>query len=237
MRALLPLVFLSGVSALIYEVVWVRMLLLVFGVGAYAVAAVLASFLGGLALGSAVGGRWADRSPSPLRMYGRLEAAIGASALGVLLAVSGAGPLYVALYQGLQAFPLFYGLLFLLSFALLLVPTALMGATLPAATRALADHPERVGSAAGRLYALNTLGGVAGVLLAGFVLVENLGVAETVLAGAALNFLVAAVVLSLGRGWNVVKPVQGPDGAEEAPPAPGSALVAPVLAVSGFAAL
>src|SRR2546430_6398429 len=129
---------LSGATGLIYEVLWARMLGLVFGATTLAVSTVLAAFMGGLALGSAVGGRWAARIRRPLRAYGWMEVGIAIYALLVPLLFRWVDTLYVHIWQ--QFHPGFFGFSlwrFVLSCLMLLVPTTMMGATLPILSSAL----------------------------------------------------------------------------------------------------
>src|SRR2546422_2552110 len=98
-RLLLGLFFLSGISGLLYEVAWTRMLHLLFGDTVLAVSTVLASFMAGLALGSFWIGRDIDRRPHVLRLYAGLEAGIGLSAVALPVALQALTPLYVLLHQ------------------------------------------------------------------------------------------------------------------------------------------
>ena len=127
---LLLLFFLSGISGLIYQVLWLRLLALVFGVTVYAASAVLASFMAGLALGSFIAGRLVDRARYPLLWYGLVEVLVGLSALATPAALDGIERLYAAFYPALPPALVPLTLVrFLLAFAVLLVPTTLMGAT------------------------------------------------------------------------------------------------------------
>src|SRR5438105_4277586 len=134
------LFFLSGVSALVYELVWQRLLNLVFGVSTLSVSTVLAAFMGGLALGGWLFGPLADRSRRPLRLYAWLEAGVGATALLVPPAFAALAALYGPLYAALNP-DLWTGacLRFALAFAVLAVPATLIGGTLPVMGR-LALH-------------------------------------------------------------------------------------------------
>src|SRR5438270_5356214 len=126
------LFFLSGVSALVYELVWQRLLDLVFGVSTLSVSAVLAAFMGGLALGGWLFGRAADRAARPLRLYAWLEAGIGPSALAVAPAFAALTGLYAALHASLL--PDHWGgacLRFALALLVLGPPATLLGATMP----------------------------------------------------------------------------------------------------------
>jgi spermidine synthase len=200
MRAVvLACFFLSGASGLIFEMVWTRGLTLVFGSTTLAISTVLATFMGGLGLGSYLAGKVADRLRAPARAYAFCELLIGAYALVV--------PLILARYPALnewlwRTFGDRYALLSALRFAasalLLLIPTTLMGATLPILARYLVARPweiGRVGLRLGTLYSINLFGAVAGAFLAGFVFMPLLGVRATNLVAAGFNFLLATAVL------------------------------------------
>src|SRR4026209_3024047 len=168
-RALLLIFFLSGASGLIYQVVWNRGLVLVFGSTTHATSTVLAAFMGGLAAGSLlVGRRRGGRFCEPLRVYALLEAAIAVLSVAVLLVIPMLVPLYRLVSSGGDVpLSMLTGVRFVLACLVLLPPTALMGATLPI----LSAHLERDagrhggdarGAGAGALYAANTIGAVAG---------------------------------------------------------------------------
>jgi spermidine synthase len=196
------LFFLSGGAGLALEVVWVRQLGWITGTTATAVALVLAVFLGGLGLGGFLLGRLADpraaagagSGAAALRLYGLLELGIAAAAALVTwlldaLAQPGTG----ALGSGLPPRWAPLAALFLL------LPTLLMGATLPVASRVAVRSFARAGARISRLYALNTLGAALGALATGFWLLPHLGVIETGFGAAALDGAVGLVALALGR--------------------------------------
>ena len=194
-KALLVLFFFSGVSSLVYQVVWARMLTVVFGTTLLATSTVLSAFMAGLALGSYVLGRYIDRCKHPLRIFAALEVGIGLFALFFPSISANLGNAYGALV-GLQGnFYLFSLARFGLCFALLLIPTALMGGTLPVMAKFAVRRLGRLGGRVGQLYAINTLGAVVGVLAATFGLMEGLGLRGTTQAIAVVNFLVA------GAAW------------------------------------
>ena len=210
-RVVLAVCFLSGVSGLLYEVVWARMLHLLFGDTVLAVSTVLASFMAGLAMGSFWIGRYIDRRRRVLAVYAGLEAGIGLSALLLPVVLQALTPLYVWLHQSLSSsFWLFSLVRFLLAFCLLCVPTALMGATLPVLSRYLVQSSATLGWNVGALYAFNTGGAVLGCFTAGYVLIGSVGLSRTVWIGAALNFAIALVAW-LGQRW-----IEAP-GAREVP--------------------
>lgn len=190
---------LSGASGLIHEVTWMRLLRHVMGNSTAAITTVLCAFMGGLALGSLLAGRGFLRRLSPVTAFGWIEALIGLYCLCLPLLLSGGEPLYRWLYQSAHEVPAALALArFTFSLAALLVPATLMGATLPILGRAVA-RSDRAGGAVGLLYALNTLGAVAGAAASGFVLIPALGVRATIAVGAAINLAIAATCLALGR--------------------------------------
>src|SRR4051812_4238890 len=195
--------FLSGASGLVLEMLWTRMLTLVFGSTTLAVSTVLTAFMGGLGLGSYLAGKVADRLKTPARTYALVEASIGVYALLV--------PLVISFYPGLNrwlwaAFGDRYALLSILRFVasagLLILPTTLMGATLPILARHFVRHPwklRRVGLRIGALYAVNLFGAVAGSFFAGFVFLPSMGLRWTNVTAASFNLTLAAAILLARR--------------------------------------
>ena len=202
MRTLIPyrktlsiLFLVSGTCGLIYEVVWMRMLTVVFGNTVFATSTVLAVFMAGLAFGSFYFGRIVDTRRDVLRIYALLEFGIGAYALLLPLLLEAVTPLYIWVYRTFGTENDILGLIrFLTSFILLLFPTICMGATLPALTRYFATSRERVGKDVGLLYGLNTFGAVIGCFAAGFILIQHLGVRQTAYSAAALNILIGIIL-------------------------------------------
>lgn len=192
------LFFLSGFSALVYELIWQRLLHLVFGVSTLAVSAVLAAFMGGLALGGLLFGRMADRSRRPERGYALLEGAIAGSALLVPPAFTWLTDVYTTLHVAWQPEPWGGALLrFALALGVLLVPATLIGGTVPFMARLAVRRRDRVPSAFSLLYGINTLGAVAGAALTGLVLLRYLGMQQTLWIAVALNAFVGVAVLFL----------------------------------------
>jgi len=188
-RVFLAIYGVSGAAALLYQVVWSRLLTLHLGHTVAAVGTVLAAFMGGLAIGAAVAGRAAARLPRPhaLAVYAALEALIGLCALLLPVGLTALLPLLRATYgDGSGAwFPLAR---VATSLTLIALPAAAMGATLPLAVRWLAD---RAAGDAGVLYAVNTLGAALGAAVTGFVLLPALGLRLTTLVGVAANAVAA----------------------------------------------
>ena len=187
--------FLSGISGLVYQIVWVRMLTRYLGSTTAATATVLCVFMGGLAVGAFMGGRIADRVRSSLLGYAALEIGI---ALGSLLSsfaiIAVLGSYYVALYDtfGRSYFYLTAARV-LFSILCLLLPTVLMGATLPMLVAFISHHQSPFQRGLGRLYSVNTFGAVLGVLITGFFLIGNIGETSTLLVAALLNLIAACV--------------------------------------------
>lgn len=234
--ALLIFFFLSGAAALIYEVAWIRSLSLIFGGSHLAVTTVLAVFMGGLALGSALFGGAAERSRRPLVLYGILEAGVAASAAAFLGLTAVYPSLYVPLARAVGESPLGLSIVRVAFAALaMIVPTTLMGGTLPVLSRFVTRRIENVGRRVAVLYAVNSLGAVAGAFAAGFVFLERLGLMRTVAIAIATNLAIGAAAMLLGREVAIGA---GPVRAES--PARRSRAAAAVvagIAVSGFCAL
>ena len=194
--------FFSGASGLVYEITWMRRLTHVFGSSTLAVSTVLAAFMGGLALGSFLFGRIVDRRPqSALLLYGLLEIGIGLLALSMPLLFQVAGATYLGLYPPLEDLPwLFFVVQFVLVGAAILLPTLLMGGTLPVLVRGLVARLEDLSQRSGSLYAANTLGAGAGAAITTYSLLPTLGVFRTELVAVVLNIAVGAAVLLAFRG-------------------------------------
>ncbi len=247
------LFFLSGAAALVYQVAWVRSLGLIFGASHLAVTTVLSVFMGGLALGSALFGRRADESSRPLRLYGLLEIGVAASALGFLGLMKVYPAIYVPLARLGDEHRLWLSTIRVaFAVAAMIVPTTLMGGTLPVLSRFVAGRSETLGRHLSFLYGFNTLGAVAGSLATGFALLRAFGVARTLLIAVATNLAVGLIALLLRESSIVSRPDRRRHGAAGGPvpdashPAGGSGAVRTDLplglvlwgiGVSGFCAL
>lgn len=194
------LLFFSGACALIYQTVWMRDFRLIFGASTVATGAVLAIFMGGLGLGSAILGKRADRHPQPLAFYGQLEMLIAASAAITPLLLLGVRSGYFAI-GGSAALGTFMATVvrLVLSTLVLAIPTVLMGGTLPAMARAVESNDDQGRRRLALLYGINTLGAVFGALIATFVMLERYGNRATLLIAAVVNLAVGALAWSRGR--------------------------------------
>jgi spermidine synthase len=241
--ALSLLFFFSGACALVYQVLWLRTLGWVFGVTVYAASAVWAMFMAGLALGSGAAGLVADRVRNPLRWFGATELLIGASALVTPAALARLQELYVAAYPSISHSPA--GLVaahLAMAFAVLIVPTSLMGATLPLVVKASTFRSSSLGSQLGLLYASNAAGAIVGTIAAGLYLIPHRGIHGTFLTAAVLNLCVglSAIVMSLrASSWTTATPhdVRFTPAAAETAEAPAPRIILVVFTISGAVSL
>jgi spermidine synthase len=201
-HTLFGLIFiLSGAAGLVYELIWVRQLYQFFGSTIHSVTTVVAAYMGGLGLGAFVLGRRADRQANPAMLYGLLELAIGIFGVLSPWVVEGIGSAYLVLARGLGP-GLWAGtaIKFIFAFGVLLVPTFLMGGTLPVLTRAFArDRSDELRGELALFYGLNTVGGVLGCLGAGYVLIEFVGLRGSLFATGAVNLVLGVSALGLAR--------------------------------------
>ncbi len=248
---LLSLFFFSGACGLTYQVLWLRQLSLVFGVTVYAASTVLAAFMTGLALGSLLSERLLRWIKRPLVAFGAAEILIGIAAVATPVALQIVTGAYVSLNRTAPDSPALLTAARLVgSFTVLLVPTMLMGVTLPLLSASPLVSGTLHGSRVGALYATNTAGAVFGAVLTGFYLIGAIGMQRTFLLAAAVNVAVGvmAFVLSRDEGLPSSPSVVPPDRTDArdvhphlAPtPSPASATVRAVwivVAISGLASL
>ncbi len=236
--------FLSGFAGLVYEVAWIRRASLVFGSTTWALSTVLAVFFGGLALGSWLFGRWGHRLRRPIRMYAWLELGLAVLALLSLRAFAWIDGFYGVAYRGavtvatddaglqwLTAGGQLTLVRVLLVALVLLPPTFLMGGTLPLFCRQFMQDRGRIIRNLGFLYGVNTLGAVLGTLMAGFVLMPQIGVSGAVWCAAGVNILIAVTVLALRLEPlpKVANPVEIPDAEVPRVTASATRFVVPAL--------
>ncbi len=239
---LLGCFFVSGLAALIYETTWTRQFSFVFGTTELAVATVLAAYMAGLAGGAAVAGRLGPRVRRPVLAYALLELGIALAALAVPAAISLSNGLYRAIFGGadrlVEAGGLGHSLFYLAcSFAILVIPTGFMGATLPLLARHAVRSDAELGSRVGLLYTANTLGAVCGTVLTAFVLLPALGLGGSIRVAIGANvvvFLAGAVLARRAPPVDVGPRVA--DGEVHLPPQDRRyAWILPVMLLSGAA--
>lgn len=206
MLSIVACFFLSGFAALLYEIAWLRQFSLAFGTSELAISIVLAVYLGGLAVGAMVAARYVARIAQPIRAYGLLEAGIAGTALAVPLMLAGIGAVYVWALgnQPLPPDAATWGqptFFIVVAIAVLILPTALMGATLPILTRSTVVMDTQIGPRVALLYASNTFGAVCGAVAAGFALLPALGLNATVAVGVVINLSIYGFIAMTRRSW------------------------------------
>ncbi len=196
--------FLSGASSLIFQSIWGRMMAHVFGAGSVAISTVVTLFMAGLGLGAWIAGRYADRIQHPVITYGIVEGLVGVFALLVPTLVDPQGWLMGVnrwLYASFEVGSVGMAIArFFCVAPIILVPTTLMGTSLPLLSRHFvrrAESQNDVGSWVGALYSVNTFGAVAGVLFGGFVIMPIAGVSMTNYVAAGINFALCAGIFLL----------------------------------------
>ena len=196
-RLLLLAYALSGFAALGAEVVWSRALVFFLGNSTYAFSSVLVTFLAGLALGSYVGSRYADRLANPTRAFAVLELMISLYLLGSIFLIW-QGFQSESFREGLQSpttpWLIYLALKFLSAGAVMLVPAFLFGAAFPLVCRAVIRHLPTIGHTLGRIYAWNTLGAIAGSLTVGFILIPVMGLQMSMVVLSLVVFLVGGLL-------------------------------------------
>jgi spermidine synthase len=236
----LVLFFFSGFVGLLYEVVWTRIFGLIFGNTTLAISTVLSAFFLGLAMGGWFLGRAADRHKNPLRLFAWLELGVGLSALLFLLLHRPLELFFALVHPGLVGHTFAYYIVkFAAAFIVMLPATFFMGGTLPVISRAVLRNSERYGRAIGILYAVNTLGAVAGCLLTAFLLIRSLGITTTLTGAIALDGAIALAAWLGAKRFRDGIAVQRPKAAAPGDTAPGAdaAIILLAMALSGFIAL
>ncbi|MBI5328552.1 MAG: fused MFS/spermidine synthase [Deltaproteobacteria bacterium] len=199
--------FITGVTGLVYELVWTRMLILAFGSTQFAVTTVLTSFMAGLAIGSLILGRLIDRYNKPIAAYGIVEIIIGAYCLLTPYIFSAMRTFYLTnLSAGDIHYASFNLTQFMLAFAGIIIPTTLMGGTFPILARyftaaqqglsAAAQAGKGIGFNVGMLYSVNTMGAVIGCAITGFFALYIIGVNETVFIAGIVDIAIGIMLVS-----------------------------------------
>jgi len=221
--------FLSGIAALVYQTLWVKQLALVVGTDVHAVTIAVSAFFAGLAAGGYLFGRRADRSHQSILLFAIIEVAVAFLGVASTWALAVSARPFATLEAA--AGPIAW----LLPFALVGLPAAAMGGSLPVLVRVVAAETGRLGAAGGRLYAANTAGAVAGTLLAAFVLIPRFGVFGSSLVAAGINLAAASGALAFHQRCPVNRHLV--DVAATGGPRPASRLALALYAVAGGIAL
>jgi len=203
-KLLLILFGISGMTALIYEMIWIRPLSLVFGTTMYAVSTIVASFILGLAIGSWVAGRFSDRLVNPLKYYAFIQIAVGIFGI-LLLPVFDLMPrVYLDLYHlTYPNQPIFMFTQILMSMAIIAIPATLMGTTLPLMMKTYSKEFMTIGKDVGKLDASNSVGAFFGTLAAGFLIIPILGIHDGILLTASINIILGVAILITKKYLNL----------------------------------
>ena len=197
--------FFSGLTGLIYEILWTRMLVTIIGGAPFAVSIILTVFMGGLGLGSYLASRVIDRVDEPARLvkiYGILELMIGGYGLAIPVLFRLFRPVYAVVYNQLFSHFMLYNFLTFVGCAILLcLPVICMGATLPILCRFYVRRLSHLGTYAGRLYGLNTIGAALGAFLCGFWLISVLSMPGTLILAVLINVFIGLSCIM--AGWKV----------------------------------
>src|SRR5215470_6018731 len=223
----------SGCAALIYEIVWFQLLELVIGSSTVSLGILLATFMGGLCLGSLALARLVSVRLPPLLVYGVLELGIGGFAIAVLYGLPTVSGVYVAHVDSSLANIVLRGAICAL---LLLPPTVLMGATLPAIARWVGNSQQGI-SRLGILYTANIAGAVLGCLLAGFYLLRIYDMVVATSIAATINVALAAIAFALAAVTPYRPPLAPPSSAGPAARSSDAWVVYVIIALSGLTAL
>ena len=187
MKRLILLLFgISGAVGLMYQIVWARQILLIFGNTTHSLATVLSVFMGGLSLGSVIFGYLVDRIKNQLKLWAVLELCIGVSALLFLFLLP-----FIKDYYA----PSSLATKFLAASAMILPATIFMGGTLPVLIKYFSSFSKKISTETSRLYFVNTLGAFLGTLISAFVMIEVFGLFYTVIIGVVINIIIGLLVL------------------------------------------
>ncbi|NQV16422.1 fused MFS/spermidine synthase, partial [bacterium] len=194
---ILVLFLFSGMTGLLYEIIWSRLIVKVIGAAPFAISIVLTVFMGGLGLGSYLASRYIDQVKKPsqlLQLYGILEIFIGIYAFILPGLINASQPVFSMLYNSSPGHFLVFNFFILIGAVILFIlPVTLMGATLPILIRFYVAKLGHLGSRVGRLYAINTIGAAVGSLLSGFLLINICGVDGTLRFSVVMNGIIGGI--------------------------------------------
>ena len=194
LRRLLLIAFVfSGMAALIYEIVWIRPLQYILGSTIYTISIIFAAFMLGLALGSWIISKYVDKIENLPRTYALMELGIGLYGVLLISIFNFIPSIYRALFNLNGNFYIFEFTQLILSFAILIIPTALMGATFPIIAKFYTK--EKIGKGIGEIYSANNIGAIIGSFAAGFILIPLIGIKATIIFAGVINLFVGSLIL------------------------------------------
>jgi len=194
--------FISGFCALIYQTVWIHDFSLIFGSTVVSTSVVVACFFSGIALGSYTFGRWSVSMSKPAAVYAVLEILLGTVALVLPVLMTAAQWIYRKSFidLGVTGTGLFVAKIGI-AFFLLIVPTSLMGGTLPILFKHFAENRRNIGNRSGTLYGMNTIGAACGCVVAGFILIRYFGMQAANVTACLLNVVAGCAAWLVCRSW------------------------------------
>lgn len=181
---------LSGAAALIYEVVWSRLLQTIFGSTVYTASAIFATFLLGFSIGAFSLRKKAESSDRPLRFLALVEISIGIYGILIIFIIKFMSKIYIFL-------PSFLIIRLILSFIVLLPPTILFGAVWPFINKYYIKDIKRLGKGTGNLYSINSIGSALGAFASGFIFIPFLGFKTTSIIAASMNIIAGLLLIKL----------------------------------------
>ncbi len=191
-------------TALIYEIIWIRPLSLVFGTTMYAVSTIVASFILGLAIGSWIAGRFTDRLQNPLKYYAFIQILVGFFGILLLPVFDLMPKVYLDLYHlTYPNQPVFMIAQILMSMGIIAIPATLMGTTLPLMLKTYSTEFRTIGKDVGKLDASNSIGAFFGTLAAGFLIIPILGIHDGILVTASINIILGTAILITKKYLNI----------------------------------
>ncbi len=231
--------FLSGMAALIYQIIWIREFSLVFGVHIFSVSAVLTAFMAGLAIGSYWIGKLADRIHRIALLFAGIELVIALFGIFFEPLLNFATKYYLLPdYSQQEGYMISHAVRFIISFLILIIPTTLMGGIIPLLSKLYVNEISVLGKKVSLLYGLNNLGAFAGAFLGGFILIRWVGVQNSIYLAAGLNILNALVAVSLYKKWTSYKAIRiVPNLKAEHKPGKLERIALIVFAIEGFTTL
>lgn len=195
-RNFLLLIFaVSGATALIYEILWIRPLSLVFGNSIYAIGTIIFSFIIGLAIGSFLIAKYADKVKNPLQGFAYIQILVGITSIMILSVINELPQMYIGLYDATKfSTELFIVLQVVLSSLVLLIPATLIGMSFPLVMKHYSKNLSDIGKDVGKVDGVNSLGAGIGVLLVSFLLMPELGIKSTVQLTASINIVIGIML-------------------------------------------
>jgi len=199
--------FASGVTALIYEITWMRIFSLILGSTTLAGTLILATFFSGFAIGAWLFGHFVDKHSFALLTYSIMEIGLGIFGVLSISIFKGIDLLFLILYENLSHYDFFFVIVkFLILWICLLIPTILMGGTLPVMSKYLIRRLNTSGDLVGKLYAFNTFGAVFGTVLTAFFMIKALGISKTIMIAALINIILGLTIIVL-RSLKIIIPL------------------------------